>query len=667
MVDTPQHPQDSGHLYTMRLSLSVLDHLGLNLYSNIPAVLSEVVANAWDADAERVEIEIDAESGTISVTDDGIGMTSSDLNARFLYVGFNRREGGSSITPRGRQVMGRKGIGKLSLFAIADTVRVESVKGGERSGLIMRTTDIRQQMGDSEGRYHPIPVDPSEVALERGTRISLSDLRLHPTEGTRSALRRRLARRFSVIGPEHGFTVSINGAEIGVGDRDYFSKIEYLWTLGDVGDFYASRCVNATKKEKLTGLVSASQRWTVTGWVGTVDEQKNIDDETNVIPVMARGKLIHEDLLESVKQAGVFAKYLMGEIHADFVDADDATDMATSDRQSLKEDDPRFEALTQYLDKTVLLEVGNKWRDWRRDDSLDRARRNPVVQEWYSSLGTDQKRYAKRLFGKLGRIALDRESDRVELYKHGILAFERLRLRDLLGEIDKLDGTALQFEVIGRAFASIDDIEAAEYGQIARGRVSVIGSFAGLVDADSKEKVIQQHLFDHLWLLDTSWERASTNERIEETVRKEFDEITAKLTPEELAGRVDIRYRTAAGKNIIIELKRYSVVVTAAELLAQIGKYRSALQKCLAERFPEEPKEIECIAVLGKPPTELRPEEVTRTLAGINTRVVTYDTLIANALRSYEDYLKRHKEVSRLADLISRLEATVPPETDADE
>lgn len=29
----------------MRLSLSVLDHLGRNLYSNIPAVLSEVAAN----------------------------------------------------------------------------------------------------------------------------------------------------------------------------------------------------------------------------------------------------------------------------------------------------------------------------------------------------------------------------------------------------------------------------------------------------------------------------------------------------------------------------------------------------------------------------------------------------------------------------------------------
>jgi len=35
--------------YTLTLDLNVLNHLGINLYSNVPAVLSEVVANSWDA------------------------------------------------------------------------------------------------------------------------------------------------------------------------------------------------------------------------------------------------------------------------------------------------------------------------------------------------------------------------------------------------------------------------------------------------------------------------------------------------------------------------------------------------------------------------------------------------------------------------------------------
>jgi DNA mismatch repair ATPase MutL len=58
----------------MSLSLNVLNHLGLNLYSNVPAVLSEAVANAWDADAEHVDVQIDPEEDKIEIVDDGHGM-----------------------------------------------------------------------------------------------------------------------------------------------------------------------------------------------------------------------------------------------------------------------------------------------------------------------------------------------------------------------------------------------------------------------------------------------------------------------------------------------------------------------------------------------------------------------------------------------------------------
>ena len=48
---------DAPKKYQMTINLNVLNHLGINLYSNIPAVLSEVVANSWDADATNVDIE----------------------------------------------------------------------------------------------------------------------------------------------------------------------------------------------------------------------------------------------------------------------------------------------------------------------------------------------------------------------------------------------------------------------------------------------------------------------------------------------------------------------------------------------------------------------------------------------------------------------------------
>lgn len=63
--------------FQMSINLQVLNHLGLNLYSNTSAVLSEIVANAWDADATRVEISIDGD--TITIIDNGIGMNLSDI------------------------------------------------------------------------------------------------------------------------------------------------------------------------------------------------------------------------------------------------------------------------------------------------------------------------------------------------------------------------------------------------------------------------------------------------------------------------------------------------------------------------------------------------------------------------------------------------------------
>jgi hypothetical protein len=38
-------------IYKMTVDLNVLEHPCINLHSNIAAVLTEVVANAWDANA----------------------------------------------------------------------------------------------------------------------------------------------------------------------------------------------------------------------------------------------------------------------------------------------------------------------------------------------------------------------------------------------------------------------------------------------------------------------------------------------------------------------------------------------------------------------------------------------------------------------------------------
>jgi len=63
------------------------------------------------------------------------------------------------------------------------------------------------------------------------------------------------------------------------------------------------------------------------------------------------------------------------------------------------------------------------------------------------------------------------------------------------------------------------------------------------------EKTIQKFLYQHLWLLDSSGDRATETPYMEQTVKKEFDELDTKeiLTDPELNGRYDIKYKMTAG------------------------------------------------------------------------------------------------------------------------
>jgi hypothetical protein len=163
-------------VYSMRLDLNVLNHLGLRLYSNVAAVLSEAVANSWDADSPIVAVKIDTTAGFIEIVDQGHGMSIADANKRFLTVGYDKRSAEGARSPGGRDLMGRKGIGKLALFSIADVVKVASASNGNVHGFSMSVPAIERAIEDSE-EYHPAPLRPSDLPkIKKGTWIRLEEL-----------------------------------------------------------------------------------------------------------------------------------------------------------------------------------------------------------------------------------------------------------------------------------------------------------------------------------------------------------------------------------------------------------------------------------------------------------------------------------------------------------
>ena len=160
---------------------------------------------------------------------------------------------------------------------------------------------------------------------------------------TVEGLKRRVARRFSVIGSKFGFRVMVNGSAIGPDDRGYHNAIEYIWTYGNQSDFVKT-CKNLSRsEEKRLPVIKAELAKagiTLEGWIGTVKSPGQLKDEDgdnlNRLAVFMRGKLAQEDVLSEFAQKEIYADYVIGELHCEELDTDDQGDIATSSRQALK-------------------------------------------------------------------------------------------------------------------------------------------------------------------------------------------------------------------------------------------------------------------------------------------------------------------------------------------
>lgn len=647
--------------YKMTVDLNVLDHLGINLYSNIAAVLTEAVANAWDADAENVEIKIDPDSNWIEIKDDGIGMSVDDMNDKYLRVGYRRRDEDTEhgkTTARGRPVMGRKGLGKLSLFSIANVIEVQSAKDGQAHGLKMSVDGIHESVQKKEPFYSPEPLPADQVAVSKGTQIILTDIKRQRLGRGVLALRKRLARRFSVIGETNGFKITIDDQPITTADRGDLPMVQFLWNFEDYEPDLSSASQLLEQESLPNRFDTWDAGWKVSGWIGTARFPKQLDSEEagnlNGIVVFARGRLFHENILDKLNDGRLYTKYLTGQIEADFLDADDAPDIATSDRQRVQEDDPRYGQLIAFL-RSSLVQVEKRWNEWRKKHEVEKAKEaSPALAEWLDSLPDDYKKSAETLIAKLSALPVDDDEDRKLMYRHGILAFERMKLR---GSTEELATSVESVDRLLTILADRDSLEASLYRDIVKSRLDAIRDFQAIVDEEAQERVLQKYLFNHLWLLDPAWERA-TDSPVMETRLAEEGVLTEDMTEKERLGRVDIAYRTNAGKHIIVELKKVERKMKLLELQDQGQTYVDKLKKILLKQGDATPN-IEVIFILGKPVDEeaWNPDRLKSSMTAIapGSRIVHYDTLIRGAQEAYSQYLDKSKELDRLEKIVDRI------------
>lgn len=139
MPEVPLHPSLFEEDYLLR---------ELGQVAHVPQVaLTELVANAWDAGASRVDLVLPTEvGGTMTVTDNGHGMTPKQFRQRWMTLRYDRlkHQGANVEFPPGnfskaRRAYGRNGVGRHGLLCFADEYQVETWRDGIQAAYIVGT------------------------------------------------------------------------------------------------------------------------------------------------------------------------------------------------------------------------------------------------------------------------------------------------------------------------------------------------------------------------------------------------------------------------------------------------------------------------------------------------------------------------------------------------
>lgn len=118
-----------GFVFSSRFSQLI----GRQLISNPVVAVSELVKNAYDADADNISVEFHellTENPCLRIIDDGDGMTFNDVKTKWMMVGTDNKVH-TPITPKGRRKLGEKGIGRFSVERLAKKVQIISTRRGE--------------------------------------------------------------------------------------------------------------------------------------------------------------------------------------------------------------------------------------------------------------------------------------------------------------------------------------------------------------------------------------------------------------------------------------------------------------------------------------------------------------------------------------------------------
>lgn len=527
----------------------VIEHLGIQMYQSPVNAVAELVANAWDADATAVEIELPTtvtdHAATFVIRDDGIGMDFAECQSFYLAVGRNRRgEETEQRTAGGRSVLGRKGIGKFAGFGIASLVTVETISGatGERTvfQLDLDALMADDRPGTSRKEIDVIEYEPPDERRkdQHGTSITLSELTIHraPSEGK---FRISMARRFLLHQQQADFSVSVQG--------------EPLPEAYDVAGFEYQ--FPKDLPEPLDGVTVDEDGWGIEAVNGNqirwrfLFQKDTIDDEDmRGVAIFAGGKVAQRPFFFNLTRGltgQVGSEYLAGQVAADFIDRFPGDLIATERQRVNWERDETAPLLTWGQARLRLV-----FREWARLRAAEKTRRLEERLVGFSCrlgrLPAHEGKIVKRALTSLGAIPTLSEQQFDELGRAVLGAWEQGRLTELIAKIaesEDLDESALLDVLVeARVLTALQTVE------VVRTKLEAIHGLRRRIEERELENTVRDFVAQNPWLISPEWETFMKESGLRQTIDEAAN--AAGLTGDIYRGRVDLTL--ASGQHLLV-------------------------------------------------------------------------------------------------------------------
>jgi len=583
----------------------LLDHIGLAMYSSLPKAISELIANAYDADATEVEVKIPKkidEKSVIIIKDNGNGMSKEFISECYMKIGSNNRKGKEISKKFKRPLIGSKGIGKLAGLGIANSMCIETVNNGTKCKFEINRTKLDIPGKNLEAVDIPLTIEKTEEPKEpNGTIICLKELLPHVSTMNDEELRRFFVKEFGF--PEN-FSIFVNGQRYSPEDI-HGDKIEIKDKIDNYGE--------------------------VIGKITIAKEPKDVKKPGIVTKV--RGRRVLGPTLFDINSHGHqyrVAERIIGEIEVPFLDPGKSEGkldefIISTSRDGFNLNHPKFIAYKNWVENK-LIEISRDLENEQAEERKKKFLQNKSIQANLKKLPTEMQEKIKKLIEevipKLNELS---QKDAITIIDFLIKSMESSEIVSILKKLEEADTGDIQ--KLANILGTWGIYEITSTAEHIRYRLSVIDKFEKVIEniKSLEYRDIHKLLENNLWLLNDNYTLYASNNTLKNTLS---NKITKKIKGHE-KDRPDLIVKTSSEKVIIIELKRPSHKIVSKDF-AQVSEYKNIIKTSQPNA-----KLIECYLIGNEFDEAVRSPDYEK----IDMYLRSYSEIVQEAKERYKDIL----------------------------